>query len=204
MTNDTQKALRRRAGKLCIGLDKSVRYHQRRAGFLGSVHRTLMFVILVLNGGLLTSFALAASPTSDAIGEATLQLVAFAGAGAGVLAALDLVFRFSGRSSEHAILAREFTRILCDLNAAMISTPGAVSRELLSSVEARRRLAEDREEDIYWALEALCLNETLRSYGSRAESGDMVRVPWHARLLRHILSFEPNDFQRCEPAPATT
>lgn len=175
--------------KLNFGIEKSMRYHQRRRAFYEWTHNGIMLLI----------FMLGSVAFSDVLQEWSRYFVA----SATVLAGMDLVWKFSHRSRDHELLFRRFSTLAIDLRT------GTDSDDNYAKWAKERVTIEADEPPIYWALEADCHNEVSRLVGNTLDLLDI--GPWHRwtmNILRHAdTPFQPPKSARLvksEPAVTDT
>jgi hypothetical protein len=162
---------------LNFGVEKSLRYHQRRRAHYERLHKAMMLGVL-LSGS--AAFA-------NAVGHSN-----WFGLVAATLGALDLVFSFSHRARDHEVLHRRFT----DLAAELRTTPNPTQEEV-QRWERRRLEIETDEPPTYWALEVSCWNEVAHAWGRPAS----VRLTFWQNAFMNWKTFEKAKFPTVE-APA--
>jgi hypothetical protein len=159
----------------------NARYHSVREAFLDSVHRVLMFLIIVLGAAAISNLF-----------NAPFVKEVFA-ACAAVFAALDLTADLSNRARQHALMKRRYFEMLADL------TTGQSPVE----IEAKMHRCSAEEEPAFHALLSLSWNAAQEMvYGDYA---DKYPVPLRHRLLKNVrryaeVSYKPIKGPR--PAPA--
>jgi len=154
---------------LRFSIEKSLRYHQRRRAFFESVHRSLMFAVILLG-----------SAGASAIFGASAWL-AFAAALAG---AIDLVWSPGSRARDHIVLHQKFSALMMEITRAAAPDAAAVA-----DLRARRIEIEMGEPPIYWALEKDCHNEVCYAFG-REKSANLYTLTPAERLLMNFLRFD--------------
>ena len=147
---------------LNFGVEKSMRYHQRRRGHYEWIHRSIMF-LTVLSGS--AAFA------------GVFEWPQYFGAAAALLAAIDLVWSPSHRARDHEMLFRRFSDLVIE-----IRTNRSRNDEDLAKLTERRLLIEKDELPVYWALEADCDNEVRRAWG---KNDKLVFFDWWSRLTMY-------------------
>jgi len=159
----------------------NARYHASREAFLDTVHRVLMFLIIVLGAAAVTDLF-----------NVPLARSAFA-ACAAVFAAIDLTADLSNRARTHALMKRRYFEMLADL-ADGLRTPTAI--------EAQMHRCSADEEPPFHALLAESWNAAQEMiYGNAA---DQYRVPWLHHLLRNIRRYGQAKYRVIQgPRPAT-
>ncbi len=141
----------------------NARYHASREAFLDTVHRVLMFLIIVLGAGAVT----------DLFNTPWIR-GAFA-ASAVIFAALDLTADLSNRARTHSMMKRRYFELLADL-ADGLKTP--------TQIEASMHRCSAEEEPAFHALLAESWNAAQEMiYGNNA---DQYRIPWRHHLLKNI------------------
>lgn len=156
-------------GFRCVCL-MNARYHSTREAFLDTVHRWLMFGIIVFGASSIIDFL---SPwTKVASGALT------AGFGA-----LDLVFDLSNRARAHALMKRRYFELLADV------TEG--HKNVTEGYACMHRLSAD-EEPAYHALINASWNAAQEMvYGSEAEK---YKIGWFRTVFKNLLRFEGSKF----------
>jgi hypothetical protein len=144
----------------------NARYHASREAFLDSLHRVLMFLIIVLG----------AAAVTDLLGAQFIKGT-FA-ASAVVFAAIDLTADLSNRARSHALMKRRYFELLADLIAG--------DRKPVD-VEAHMHRCSADEEPAFHALLASCWNAAQEMvYGQHA---DAYKIPaWH-KAFKNWLRF---------------
>ena len=155
--------------RLCFSVEKSLRYHQRRRAFFETVHRWLMFAIIMLGA--------AAAASLFGIG-AWLALLTT------LLAAFDLVWASGTKARDHLLLHQRFATLMADI--ARVPEPRAGD---ISYWKARRMEIETDEPPVYWALEKACLNETAYALGLSARD-NLPKLSWQERALKNVFRFD--------------
>jgi hypothetical protein len=147
------------------------KYQADREGFLDRSHRYLMFFVIV----------------SGAVSVTTLlpaPVVAWAGAGAAMAGALDLLFDLSVRARVASYLRKGYFEVAAKLEEGII-TPAQAQAQML-------RFAAE-EEPPYSAAHALAENwATGAVYGTKRELP--CRVPLWRRVTRHVIRHGGNNF----------
>jgi len=134
-------------GFRCVCL-MNARYHSTREAFLDTVHRWLMFGIIIFGASSIIDFL---SPWAKVA----------SGALTAVFGALDLVFDLSNRSRAHALMKRRYFELLADV------TEG--HKNVTEGYACMHRLSAD-EEPAYHALISASWNAAQEMvYGSEAE-----------------------------------
>ena len=140
---------------LLFDIRRSMRYHDRRAAFHETMHKTTC---------VLTAFM-----ASSMFLEVT-RMPAILAMSAATFAILDLVLDYSGQASKHRTLKGEFA----ELELKLVN-------DLPYKEGLNERLAiEKGEPPIYRALDAICYNELLVAEG--ADRSHEIQVNWIKRL----------------------
>lgn len=155
---------------LNFAIEKSMRYHQRRRAHYERLHRLVMLLIIISGSAAFARY----QPE-------------FAGLGATVLGALDLVFGLGTKARDHHVLYRQFSDLA--RRARKIEGPAPAELEELRN---ERLAIEVDEPPIFWALETDCYDEVCRAWGRQPSQQHELR--WYHRLLMHWLRFEQASF----------
>ncbi len=137
----------------------NARYHASREAYLDSLHRILMFAIIVLG----------AAAVTDLLGAQHQWIKGAFAACAVVFAALDLTADLSNRARCHALMKRRYFELLADL----------VAREKSAEqIESQMHRCSAEEEPAFHALLADCWNAAQEMvYGDAAHA---YKLPaWH-------------------------
>jgi hypothetical protein len=146
----------------------NARYHASREAFLDSVHRTLMFLIIVLGAAAIT----------DLLGTDARLIKGVFAACAVIFAAVDLTADLSNRARCHALMKRRYFELLADLTAGLKN---------LIDVEAHMHRCSADEEPAFHALLAVCWNASQEMvYGTYA---DAYEIPSPHRWLKNWIRF---------------
>ena len=148
--------------KLDFGIEKSMRYHQRRRGHYELLHKFIMFLTIICGSA---AFA------------QVLGLSEYFGAATAFFAAGDLVWGLSHLARDHEILFRRFS----DLAIAIRTTVSPTQESYAEWLQKRISIEAD-EPPIYWALEADCDNEVRRA---RGKDEKLIQIDWWARLTMY-------------------
>jgi hypothetical protein len=159
----------REISNLKFGIEKSMRYHQRRRAFLETVHRLLMFSVIVVG----STAALVIVPSEKWLGVA-----------AALIAAFDLVYAPGMRARDHMILNQRFTVLMADVFRAQSIDAGRIAEW-----KAQRILIEADEPPIYWALDKDCYNEICFALG-KATPANLYKLSTRERLFMNFFRFE--------------
>lgn len=147
----------------------NARYHASREAFLDSLHRVLMFLIIVLG----------AAAVTDLIGSSPLAHIAKAifAACAVVFAAADLTADLSNRARCHALMKRRYFEMLADL----------ITNKKAMDIEALMHRCSADEEPAFHALLASCWNAAQEMvYGKHADAYD---IPWWHKRCQNLVRF---------------
>jgi hypothetical protein len=147
----------------------NARYHASREAFLDTVHRVLMFLIIVLG----------AAGVTDLLGSSsTAHLIkGIFGACAVVFAAIDLTVDLSNRARCHALMKRRYFEMLADL----------ITNKQILDVEALMHRCCADEEPAFHALLASCWNSAQEMvYGQYA---DAYQIPWWHKKFQNLVRF---------------
>lgn len=164
---------------LRFGVEKSLRYHQRRRAHYERLHRYLMLGVL-LSGS---------AAFGDVFGEPK-----WFGLISATLGALDLVFSFSMRVRDHEILHRRFT----DLARSMTRTAAPTAADVQRWTDARQEI-ETEEPPVYWAVEASCYNEVSIAWGR--EKHGLVKLTTWQKAMMNWFTFDKVEMPLAQPPP---
>jgi hypothetical protein len=151
---------------LRYGVEKSIRYHQRRRGWLETWHRIIMFAIIISGSSALLDVV---RPWIS---------VEVASLSAAVLGAFDLVTGISVSARDYAILQGKFASLLAEMTRVAAPTD-----EQIREWSARRIEIEAEEPSIYWVVEADCDNEIARMRGNYKAT---VPIPFWRYYTMHL------------------
>jgi hypothetical protein len=146
----------------------NARYHSSREAFLDTLHRVLMFLIIVLG----------AAAVSDLLSTHIQWIRGSFAACAVVFASVDLTADLSNRARCHALMKRRYFELLADLVAGQKSP---------LEVESLMHRFSAEEEPAFHALLGACWNAAQEMvYGKFA---DAYKIPlWH-RALKNCIRF---------------
>lgn len=102
-----------------------------------------------------------------------------------VTSTLALVFSLGDRARRHADLAAKFTQLEADIVA---KGETAFTEEDVTRWCAQVRQLETGEPATLWVLTTLCQN---RLAIAQSHPDRVVRLPWHQRMLAHVMDFAP-------------
>lgn len=153
----------------CICL-MNARYHSTREAFLDTVHRWLMFGIIIFGASSVIDFLRPWNKVAS-------------GALAAIFGALDLVFDLSNRARAHALMKRRYFELLADVTEGHKTVAGGYA--------CMHRLSAD-EEPAYHALISASWNAAQEMvYGSKAEKYE---IGWFKTGCKNLLRFEGSEF----------
>jgi hypothetical protein len=143
---------------LLLGVQHSIRYHDRRRAFFGGWHHLTLLLAVLVSGAVV-------------FGGGSFLLPVFAVLSA-LFAILDAVIGFSDLKNLHANLRRRFA----DLEIDMLRTD--VTAEAVRGHKKARLAIEIEEPPVYRALDLLCRNDLLVSKGltRREYPGDFTNL----------------------------
>jgi hypothetical protein len=154
----------------------NARYHASREAFLDTVHRVLMFSIIVLG----------AAAVTDLLNAPWIK-GAFA-ACAVIFASFDLTADLSNRARQHALMKRRYFDLLADL---------AANKKSAAEIEEHMHRCSADEEPAFHALLAVSWNAAQEMvYGDHAYK---YQIPRLHRLLKNIRRYGQENYR---PAPA--
>ncbi|HEY2975896.1 MAG TPA: hypothetical protein VGJ48_25505, partial [Pyrinomonadaceae bacterium] len=153
---------------LLFHVRRSIRYHDKRRGFLEGFQKTKSLVAIVVGSAAMVTLM-------NSIANRVLMIAALA---VGILSAIDLVFGVNAKAREHSDLRRRFI----DLEKEIIGI-AAPTASLIREMEQKRRTIEADEPSILRALDAICHNEQLIADGYA--EGDLLEIKGHQRLFAH-------------------
>jgi hypothetical protein len=182
--------LERKIDALNFGIEKSLRYHQRRRAFYEGGHRWAMFGVIILGSA-------AFGTIQGLLGTWSPIISSFAALLAAVLAAADLVFDLSTRARDHLLLHRSYSDLASDIRTKQEPTQDAYQSWL-----DRRIKIEAEEPPIYWALEASCDNEVTSAWDRDKKHGLVPLTRWQ-RLMMNFLTFHKVEFAAREIPPSS-
>ena len=163
-----------------IALDvlRNACYHEDRTSFFATVHRWMMFFVVLLGS---TAFVALAGFLPD---WWKAQSLALAGPLGAVIGLFDLVFDPTGKARLHDRLRRESILMRADVQDCRISD-GALEGALT-------RLYADDPPTMH-AVNALAYNRAMEAHGRARE--DLLKVGFWARKFRHIVPFDVERFR---------
>ena len=150
---------------LMFGIEKSIRYHQRRRAHYEELHKAVMLGVIVSGSA---AFA-------NSMGHGPVM-----GLVAAILGAVDLVFAFSHRARDHEILHRRFTELANRCRRAPESD--------VTELERIRMEIETDEPPIYWEVESDCYMEVAAAWGRKVDRPQ--NWTWWRRAMMHWWRFE--------------
>ena len=180
----------KKVDKLLFGVDKSIRYHQRRRGFYDTLHKIVMFSVIIGGSSVVAFF----------VSDSDSNLGGYIGSAVAIFATLDLVFNLSHRARDHEMLYRRFGQL-----SACIQTSEHNPESYTVWLKERIDIEAD-EPPLYYALEADCDNETRRAWGRDKKLVTIKRwARWTMNLYPHAttpLKLDPNPNYRVLPSAA--
>lgn len=159
---------------LRFGVEKSIRYHQRRRGHYEFWNRATKLGVILAG--------------SAAVGSIHPKV---AGGIAAVLGALSLVFDLGNKARDHHDLCRRFSNLLAE-----VLGKDRPSVQDFDAWRKQRLQIEADEPPVYWVVEAECYNEILYAWGRPRERSLYVSL-WR-RMMKHFCRFESAEFKRIE------
>ena len=164
---------------------RNVIYHNARRYALEGASRWINFFVIL--AGTATAASLGNVLCVD---ERVVSLVT--GAITTVLGACSLIFDFAVRAKNHEILAKEYFRLLGEIDGAINPGPQEEAGWKKSFAEIAAN-----EPPTYRALDALAMNEAAQAiFGDEMR---MLKVSKTQRLFKHILSYGGTTFPYDEP-----
>lgn len=149
----------------------NARYHASREAFLDTVHRWLMFLVIVFGAAAIIDLLPKDAPLEHAVKAIFAALTA-------ILAAIDLAFDLSNRARAHALMKRRYFELLADLIEGQKS---------VSVVEGCMHRFSADEEPAYHALLGAAWNAAQEMvYGQHADRYD---IPWWHSWLKNWFRF---------------
>lgn len=156
--------LENKVDALDFGVEKSMRYHQRRRGFFDQLHRSAMFGVIVLGSA-------AFAKVIERPDLLTAIVVLFA--------AIDLTWSPSQKARDHEILFHKFSDLAIKIRKQ------SASPEDYATWTEERLVIEKAEPPPYVALEADCHNEVCRAWGRDGT----VSIDWWSRLTMNLFRY---------------
>jgi hypothetical protein len=157
----------------------NARYHSSREAFLDSVHRWLMFGIIVFGASSVIDFLRPWTKVAS-------------GAFAAIFGALDLVFDLSNRARAHALMKRRYFELLADVIDG--------HKNVTEGYACMHRFSAD-EEPAYYALISASWNAAQEMvYGSKAEK---YKIGWFKTWFKNFLRFEGSKFSLAKTDKST-
>lgn len=173
---------------LRFGIDRSVRYHERRLNFF----RRTDFLVNTLS--LIGS---SAAVTSLLATEPGLPLLMILASLVAVLSYINLTMRSAEMAALHANLRQRFFVLQISLlDIANPEAPTAEDRLLLKRVLRERLLIEKDEPPPFRILDLMCHNELCLAEGTDPDDAEgckhLYRIPWYRSLTANVLRGESN------------
>jgi hypothetical protein len=158
------------------GVERSIRYHMRREGYFGVLHRITGFVGVLSSTAAVTSFL----KEWDSFGIAFGLLVA-------LISGLDLVLGFAKMERTHYELRRRFYDLLGTMQTV-------VTAEAFVNATRERFNIEKDEPPVFRALDIACHNELMRAQGKLKSdpkyTAHYYDIDWFQRLTKHLSKWE--------------
>ncbi len=175
-TMDSKEQLENDRESLLWGVQRSIRYHDRRCRFFEKMHRFVIFVGIVGFSSVWTTMAQ----------NINVNIMFWLALIATILFAADLVINFSKLSHLHFDLKQRFG----DLEKFLIDKTDAAS---LGEGKRQRLTIEQNEPPVMRALDTLCHNELLvaQGYDKEKDSEEYASVRWYERITANFISW-PN------------
>lgn len=155
-------------------IEHNARYHARREAFFDQVHRSILFVIVVTG-----SAAFASIQSEGQIWGLNGDWLALVPA---ILAALDLTFSLGEKTIQHRVLYWRFRELL----STVISDENP--EQNLSGFNKKFNDILKDEPPTYYALNAMCYNEIVNTYGLKESS--KIPLKWYQWLFMHVHQFQ--------------
>ncbi len=133
---------------MLFGIQRSVRYHDRRVAHFDLLHKVTDVLTILLSGVVILELSGVESPT-------WIKILATVTA---ILVASDLVVGYSRRANQH----HDFKRRFIELERRMLKSD---LNETFDAVRDARLVIESEEPPIFRALDAMCHNELLTAKG---------------------------------------
>ena len=165
---------------LLFGVRRSVRYNARRQRFFQVCHKTVMLFALLAGSATIVAFGVTFSA------DWPLWVKLLPAGLVSVFSAVDLIWGFSDRASQHADLVRQFTA----LEQQLVAAQGNPSADLISDVTDKRLAIETTEPPVLQVLDTLCHNELLRAMGYPWE--EQIEVGFFQRWFASVFDISPH------------
>jgi hypothetical protein len=148
----------------------NARYHSTREAFLDSVHRWLMFGIIVFGA-------------SSVINILRPWVTLASGALTAMFGALDLVFDLSNRARAHALMKRRYFELLAEVIGGQ--------KKVTDGYACMHKFSADEEPAFHALLIASWNAAQEMVYGSKAEK---YKIGWFKMSCKNFLRFEGSEF----------
>lgn len=173
---------------LKFGIDRSVRYHERRLNFF----RRTDFLVNTLS--LIGS---SAAVTSLLAWDPGLPLLMVFASLVAVLSYINLIMRSAEMAALHANLRQRFFVLQISLlEISSEETPTAEDRKLIKSIHRERLLIEKDEPPPFRILDLMCHNELCLAQGANPDDpgicDHLYHIPWYRSLTANVLRGESN------------
>lgn len=174
MSNEDEQRL----WQLQFGVEVSTRYHDWRRSRIGGYVTVVRAVALA--GAIISLLAV------HTAGAGVYVIVTGASITIAAVTLVDLVFKFDDLARSHTDLYQRFKRLQAD-----IALGEEHWRERIFEWEAQAQDIRSDEPPVFWAIYAMCWNQTAERNGI---SGHSRKVPWLFALLSGVLRFQPKQF----------
>lgn len=156
-------------------------YHTSRGRFLEALSRFFNFLVIVLGAA-----AVAKITAESKLADSWIEL------GVVIIATIQLVFDFGGRSAAHLYLQKRYYELLAEMETADISNEEEENRGWSAKLLT---IAADEPMPMR-ALDAIAYNTALDSLIEDPEqlAAHRLHVSWWQRRLRHIWAFSGHQF----------
>jgi len=168
MTNALDKSFK----DLLWGIQLSVRYHQHRRAHFDSLHKIIVFLIIILGSSSIAG-SLASHPIVAILAS---SLITF-------LSTIELVFAPTQKSRLHFDLASKFI----DLEKNIVRSQAEPAGDKLTSLTEKRLSIEVEEPPLKRLVWDTCYNEMLQKEG--AEEGKILKFKWYHLLIKNFVDW---------------
>lgn len=170
---------------LLFHVRRSVRYHDKRRGFLEGFQKTKNLAAIVVGSAAMVTVLNSVSG-AFLLGSALVV---------GILSAIDLVFGVNAKAREHSDLRKRFIELEKEI-VGVIEPPVSQIREW----QQKRLTIEADEPSVLRVLDAICHNEQLYADGYDHEY--YLEIRGYQRLFAHVINIQPHKIKIKEiPAP---
>ena len=166
----------RELNNLRFGIEKSMRYHQRRRAHYEFTHRVLMFLVVLA----------ALAGMSEYVLHLNWWVPIFLPAAPMLFAVIDLVYSPGTQARDHLALHQRFATLVSEVLQAEADAEAVTAAKIAQWNAARVRIETD-EPAIYWALEADCFNEMVYA---RDQKDLVVKQGLFKRLFMQWIRFD--------------